>query len=848
MDFSIEKIISNFIENQFPRFYQEQGPEFIMFTKAYYEWMENKESFKDVDGSDVKPPIYQARSLLSYRDLDDTYVEFLEHFQQKYLYGIPFRIISDKRFLLKHILDVYRSKGTIQCYRLLFKMIYNQDIEVYLPGKDILKPSDGTWNVPRYLELSDKGNPMGMVGKTIIGVTSKTTAVVEGFTRESLYRDRINIMFLSNVFPRGGDFIIGEAIVLLGEDNIVKKVMEGPRVLGSLNTLEILNGGNEFSPGDLLKIVHNEGYTNAVASFGVGGIVRVIETTKSRGSMVFDIVEPGFGFTANASIFLYNNPYDKLGHGAGFSLNSLFLRKKIYYNTDLFVDYMSKPIDSAEYNFPRDPTANSGSQLGKVLTYSNNVFGSIESLTNIRTGYEYQAAANAFVRSTLISNTLPGNVSYVMGWGLYDIGYAGTATGYSNTDVITIYDVNPDALAANAYVSITTNSTGGDLKLKIENIGGPFSNAQDVEISCNTVHGNELQFSAGLLTPVFGDGTDFDLIFDPNDIVELTDNPDVPRPNKDLVMIKRIVNATCMFLYGDVTGNSTANAVYKVCPVVLPAQFTAEEADKFVSSVSMVDYERRVNSRVGGGSRQVMAGTNEFIKVEPTSGNSVVKTVNLVDSGKGYLDGELVKAYLYSGIANNIQIINPGSGYQNTDVIIFSGGSPSTYASGRVITDENGGVQGTVLFKHGSGYQTIPKLSVKSFRGDGAVLAATLSEFDPKRVVTGRVKNKGSGISRGFWTTTKGFLDADKYIQDSYYYQDYSYEIQTGYTLDKYKDILYSTFHPSGSAMFGKYVMYEGGQSVIDILYESTVADFNVNLTSDSDKVTSDSTLLVNQA
>jgi len=47
--------------------------------------------------------------------------------------------------------------------------------------------------------------------------------------------------------------------------------------------------------------------------------------------------------------------------------------------------------------------------------------------------------------------------------------------------------------------------------------------------------------------------------------------------------------------------------------------------------------------------------------------------------------------------------------------------------------------------------------------------------------------------------------------------------------------------------MFGKYLMYEGGQSVIDILYESTVADFSVELTSDSDKVTADSTLLVNQ-
>ena len=37
MDFNKEKFISNFIENQFPRFYQEDGPDFILFVKAYYE-------------------------------------------------------------------------------------------------------------------------------------------------------------------------------------------------------------------------------------------------------------------------------------------------------------------------------------------------------------------------------------------------------------------------------------------------------------------------------------------------------------------------------------------------------------------------------------------------------------------------------------------------------------------------------------------------------------------------------------------------------------------------------------------------------------------------------------------
>ena len=124
MEFTVEKHISNFIEGQFPEFYKEHGPVFIQFVKAYYEWMESADN-----------PVGEARSLLTYRDIDTTVTEFLEYFQKKYLYGIPFNIIINKRYLLKHILDVYRSKGSIQCYKLLFRLIYDEDVEIYQIGR-----------------------------------------------------------------------------------------------------------------------------------------------------------------------------------------------------------------------------------------------------------------------------------------------------------------------------------------------------------------------------------------------------------------------------------------------------------------------------------------------------------------------------------------------------------------------------------------------------------------------------------------------------------------------------------------------------------------------------------------
>jgi hypothetical protein len=184
MTLSVEKYISNFIKNQFPSFYETEGPTFVLFLEAYYEWLEthytyittsSNSSFNIGDvvtGSSSKASgeivyanssiiyvktfdtkfvnneiitsqssttnkitsaslgsaIHESRNLFDYRDIDTTLTNFLEHFQQKYLYGIPYNIISNKRFLLKHIQDIYRSKGTNRCYDLLFKLIYNQDI------------------------------------------------------------------------------------------------------------------------------------------------------------------------------------------------------------------------------------------------------------------------------------------------------------------------------------------------------------------------------------------------------------------------------------------------------------------------------------------------------------------------------------------------------------------------------------------------------------------------------------------------------------------------------------------------------------------------------------------------
>ena len=58
--------------------------------------------------------------------------------------------------------------------------------------------------------------------------------------------------------------------------------------------------------------------------------------------------------------------------------------------------------------------------------------------------------------------------------------------------------------------------------------------------------------------------------------------------------------------------------------------------------------------------------------------------------------------------------------------------------------------------------------------------------------------------SEGFYKNRKGFLSSDKVLQDSNYYQEFSYVIKTSNNIDKYKDIVMSVLHPAGMKMFGQ--------------------------------------------
>ena len=114
---------------------------------------------------------------------------------------------------------------------------------------------------------------------------------------------------------------------------------------------------------------------------------------------------------------------------------------------------------------------------------------------------------------------------------------------------------------------------------------------------------------------------------------------------------------------------------------------------------------------------------------------------------------------------------------------------------------------------------------------------------DNMRAGTVQVINDGNGISKGYYRSSKGFLSEDMYIHDGDYYQEYSYEILSKISLDRYVDMFKKVMHVAGTKLFGSALIVEES-SVAGLLSEIATSNeikFNshddVNSSQDSIKL-----------
>ena len=266
--------ISTFVRNQFPAFYLEEGPEFVAFVTAYYEWLEE-------EGNTINT----SRNLLDYQNIDLTSQQFLERFKRTYLDGIPSQLSADPKLTIKNIFDFYRSKGSPRSIELLFRILFNDAASVKYPSEDVLRLSNANYVRPRYIEVyaPDLDNLKSLIGKEIVGATSGAKAFVESIATKLLNRRNVHVIFLSNL---RGNFL-REEVIAPADTGLTDDM---PQITGSLSSINITLGGSNNAVGDTFVVQADEGKL---------GLARVTSIANATGLVSYTLANGGFGFTTN---------------------------------------------------------------------------------------------------------------------------------------------------------------------------------------------------------------------------------------------------------------------------------------------------------------------------------------------------------------------------------------------------------------------------------------------------------------------------------------------------------------------------------------------------------------------
>jgi len=158
------------ISNQLPEFVQNEYPQFVLFLKKYYEFLDQQ--------GQVNNFLLNADGL---NDINRTLDIFVPSFANQYLKDFPADSSIDQRTLIKFIRQFYEAKGSEKSIELLFRMLYATEIEVIYPSEQILRASDGIWARDTVIRISldeQTTDPFELSGKFAKIYSHKTTGSV----------------------------------------------------------------------------------------------------------------------------------------------------------------------------------------------------------------------------------------------------------------------------------------------------------------------------------------------------------------------------------------------------------------------------------------------------------------------------------------------------------------------------------------------------------------------------------------------------------------------------------------------------------------------------------------------
>ena len=267
------RTLSSLVASQLPEFVREDNQTFVAFIEAYYEYLQN------TTGNDLK----------TLGDLDTTLDSFIKYFKKEVAVNFPQPVVNE-RFLLQHMKDHYLAKGSEASFKFLFRVLFDKDVTLEYPSRQMLRASDGRWNqdVSIFARVN-AGDPDTIIGRVVDVVTPNRTIRLQIDRRQYVeveidriveIADGIYEFFIDRKFF--GDISPGDRIRY--EDTF------DATILSTTSKVTVQQKGKRFRLGDLYEIKNGD---------GAGSILKVSGINDTGGINSIEFVKYGINYVGD---------------------------------------------------------------------------------------------------------------------------------------------------------------------------------------------------------------------------------------------------------------------------------------------------------------------------------------------------------------------------------------------------------------------------------------------------------------------------------------------------------------------------------------------------------------------
>ena len=770
--------------------------------------------------------LFAANNLLDYADVDKTTGDFLEYFRKDFMPSIDTKIIADKRLLAKHINNIYLAKGSMASYDFLFRVLYNEDMEISYPRDNIVKPSDSKWTEETVLHLHSEKNLLDYLkgkiikrqeGRIVTDIQADLITRVTSGEGDNVYR----IVIME---PYIGSLNIGDKVELQSREDETK--FHNATVRGIISDLDEENGNVQFR-----------------LESGTGTGFFASESDDTEGIQLQDATD-NVNPDINNLILLEEGTQTDNSNNEVHGRTPIMVRETVNTpNSEAVIGGAMKSEENSKgslYSISENVQVNlPQSELG-VGTFAKTLVGNIEDgkvekvlVDPNSRGTGYEDGDLVVFDNTGSGGTLAlGEVTSTSGdillesgttFGSFEFTASANQTTFSGRDKhnnLLVYD--PEKIIVRvkrADASQTIASQGGSVSFSVfEEVRGSANiglNGQSIVFTgtyANSGHANYVG-NVGTVIEVFADPEETTLILE--DGLQSTGENKIlfdqsgANPTGAIERVRMLTSGIGYqklpqaFVGGEVFYSETTTPNFTIGETITSGTTTGR----------LVDHDKGANKLIIA-KLQTTTDTTTFVVGNTVTGSVSGATATVKQNS--FTTGKGAKLLPYGdsiGSIGQLRVIEEGNHFDKSSGIpefnhhFIYGRASGIPVVDTTVTGDVSGATGTIRIVDGDKNIVSIEPIQGMFRKKETVTASDSKTFQilEGNPATLGAKNSSTSKVDGNYSSDVGFPSVTaQRIQDSKFYQDFSYVIKVGQSINNYRSVVQQLLNPAGTIFFGE--------------------------------------------